>query len=402
MAPFVGRRGHEYTAHELKILSTFHSKVDSIDLDGAMDAFAILDADGSGQIEFHEMVRRFRAPEVVAFVEASKNKTLRQLLREDERRLERCFRALDADGSGSIERSEWEAYVTAMARERVRYLKTVGLVERRCYWGRRFDGERRTCLERAYRALLCCWPLLLCARPPKGFVEDLAYFTEQNHPLLAVFRRDLDHPYSRREQVVALVVLNAWALFFSVLLAKGERADATPVEGALVSLVAITMPVLVLDSVLFYLLACPCVRFERRGRRREGCFACCEWVATCLGHVLAAPLLLLAGVLLWLSCEALARGRYGDDDDNAIRSDPVIQSFVVGIVGSYALWPVKTLFKEFSLQWEGRSACFHCAVGCCGAARLLGFGQWARERSRALAAALADEEAGLKAPTPVI
>ena len=107
-------------------------------------------------------------------------------------------------------------------------------------------------------------------------------------------------------------------------------------------------------------------------------------------------------MLLWLSCEALARGRYGDDDDNAIRSDPVIQSFVVGIVGSYALWPVKMLFKEFSLQWEGRSACFHCAVGCCGAARLLGFGQWARERSRALAAALADEEAGLKAPTPVI
>ena len=206
----------------------------------------------------------------------------------------------------------------------------------------------------------------------------------------------------RREQVVALVVLNAWALFFSVLLAEGERADATPVEGALMSLVAITMPVLVLDSVLFYLLACPCVRFERRGRRREGCFACCEWLATCLGHVLAAPLLLLAGVLLWLSCEALARGRYGDDDDNAIRSDPVIRSFIVGIVGSYALWPVKMLFKEFSLQWEGRSACFHCAVGCCGAARLLGFGQWARERSRALAAALADEEAGLKAPTPVI
>ncbi|KAH8058877.1 hypothetical protein JL721_9447 [Aureococcus anophagefferens] len=199
-----------------------------------------------------------------------------------------------------------------------------------------------------------------------GFVEDLAYFTEQNHPLLAVFRRDLDHPYSRREQVVALIVLNAWALFFSVLLAKGERADATPVEGALMSLVAITMPVLVLDSVLFYLLACPCVRFERRGRRREGCFACCEWLATCLGHVLAAPLLLLAGVLLWLSCEALARGRYGDDDDNAIRSDPVVRSFVVGIVGSYALWP------------------------------------WARERSRALAAALADEEAGLKEPTPVI
>ncbi|KAH8045677.1 hypothetical protein JL720_16610 [Aureococcus anophagefferens] len=237
-----------------------------------MDAFAILDADGSGRIEFHEMVRRFRAPEVVAFVEASKNKTLRQLLREDERRLERCFRALDADGSGGIERSEWEAYVTAMARERV----------------------------------------------------------------------------------VALIVLNAWALFFSVLLAKGERADATPVEGALMSLVAITMPVLVLDSVLFYLRA---PASASSGAAARGCFACCEWLATCLGHVLAAPLLLLAGVLLWLSCEALARGRHGDDDDNAIRSDPVVRSFVVGI--------------------------------------------WAR-RSRALAAALADEEAGLKEPTPVI
>ena len=56
-------------------------------------------------------------------------------------RARRVLRAVDADRSGSLDREEWAVFVTALARERVRYLKVIGLCQRRCFWGRGAEDE---------------------------------------------------------------------------------------------------------------------------------------------------------------------------------------------------------------------------------------------------------------------
>ena len=54
------------------------------------------------------------------------------------------------------------------------------------------------------------------------------------------------------------------------------------------------MPLLILAELLWFLLACPCARFERRGRKRETVFRCTQKTLEALGHAVVLPLVLLA------------------------------------------------------------------------------------------------------------
>ena len=65
-------------------------------------------------------------------------------------------------------------------------------------------------------------------------------------------------------------------------------------HNAQITVAYISVPLLILAEVLWFLLACPCARFERRGRKRETVFRCTQKTLEPLGHAVVLPLVLLA------------------------------------------------------------------------------------------------------------
>ena len=75
------------------------------------------------------------------------------------------------------------------------------------------------------------------------------------------------------------------------------------------------MPLLILAELLWFLLACPCARFERRGRKRETVFRCTQKTLEALGHAVVLPLVLLAVGFLVLEAMRLD----GSESDAPVR-----------------------------------------------------------------------------------
>ena len=65
-------------------------------------------------------------------------------------------------------------------------------------------------------------------------------------------------------------------------------------HNAQITVAYISVPLLILAELLWFLLACPCARFERRGRKRETVFRCTQKTLEALGHAVVLPLVLLA------------------------------------------------------------------------------------------------------------
>jgi hypothetical protein len=143
-------------------------------------------------------------------------------------------------------------------------------------------------------------------------------------------------------------------------------------HNGLVTCVCISFPVLVLQELLFVLLACPCVRYERRGRKRELCFACWQRSLECVGHLVVLPLVVAAVGLVAYAAYLL-------------HAHPEAQVhfllwWAAGLAGSYALWfPVK-LSVQFNLCFGSKRTA--------ALAKFFALGRWAHERRTAALNAL--------------
>ena len=398
---FVGRRGHAFTNLELTVLSNFSKNVDHIDLDQAAEVFDILDDDGDGTIALTELRNAAEDPRIIKFVEDSKCQMLRALLLRDgvePARARRVLRAVDADRSGSLDREEWAVFVTALARERVRYLKVIGLCQRRCFWGRGAEElreEGRGWLARFYSCVI--W-----YETPPGYVEDFAYYSRNYHPVLALFYRDLDHPLNRLEKTAMLLVLTAYSLFATtiLMLKVNQEGWQDPLldiywKGIFWNFVIVTLPTVFGDILLFYMLACPCIQFENQGRKQERKWRRLESVLSGGGHLIVLPLFVIGTFFVVLallvllnppSCEVLSGSvGAGDECEQFTPSDVLkfLQSFAI----AQLLWPLKILAKEFNLAigkyhsygWYRMLFCKKC-----------GFGRWGAERADALKAKSGD------------
>ena len=397
---FVGRRGHAFTNLELTVLSNFSKNVDHIDLDQAAEVFDILDDDGDGTIALTELRNAAEDPRIIKFVEDSKCQMLRALLLRDgvePARARRVLRAVDADRSGSLDREEWAVFVTALARERVRYLKVIGLCQRRCFWGRGAEElreEGRGWLARFYSCVI--W-----YETPPGYVEDFAYYSRNYHPVLALFYRDLDHPLNRLEKTAMLLVLTAYSLFATtiLMLKVNQEGWQDPLlniywKGIFWNFVIVTLPTVFGDILLFYMLACPCIQFENQGRKQERKWRRLESVLTGGGHLIVLPLFVIGAFFVVLALlvlfnppkkhcpEALAL------ETSAYNSHPrTCLSFIYSFLIAQLLWPLKILAKEFNLAigkyhsygWYRMFFCKKC-----------GFGRWGAERADALKAKSGD------------
>ena len=394
---FVGRRGHAFTNLELTVLSNFSKNVDHIDLDQAAEVFDILDDDGDGTIALTELRNAAEDPRIIKFVEDSKCQMLRALLLRDgvePARARRVLRAVDADRSGSLDREEWAVFVTALARERVRYLKVIGLCQRRCFWGRggeELAEEGRGWLARFYSCVI--W-----YKTPPGYVEDFAYYSRNYHPVLALFYRDLDHPLNRLEKTAMLLVLTAYSLFATTfLMVSVTDGWVDPLlkiywKRIFWNFVIVTLPTVFGDILLFYMLACPCIQFENQGRKQERKWRRLESVLTGGGHLIVLPLfvigtffVVLALVTVLSNQKTCQRVSFGKDGCDHKQED--VFNFLLSFAFAQLLWPLKILAKEFNLAigkyhsygWYRMFFCKKC-----------GFGRWGAERADALKAKSGD------------
>ena len=394
---FVGRRGHAFTNLELTVLSNFSKNVDHIDLDQAAKVFDILDDDGDGTIALTELRNAAEDPRIIKFVEDSKCQMLRALLLRDgvePARARRVLRAVDADRSGSLDREEWAVFVTALARERVRYLKVIGLCQRRCFWGRGAEElreEGRGWLARFYSCVI--W-----YETPPGYVEDFAYYSRNYHPVLALFYRDLDHPLNRLEKTAMLLVLTAYSLFATtiLMLKVNQEGWQDPLlyihwKGIFWNFVIVTLPTVFGDILLFYMLACPCIQFENQGRKQERKWRRLESVLTGGGHLIVLPLFVIGAFFVVAALTILfidkktCKNHFSEDA--CIFDKAGVLSFIYSFLISQLLWPLKILAKEFNLAigkyhsygWYRMFFCKKC-----------GFGRWGAERADALKAKSGD------------
>ena len=397
---FVGRRGHAFTNLELTVLSNFSKNVDHIDLDQAAEVFDILDDDGDGTIALTELRNAAEDPRIIKFVEDSKCQMLRALLLRDgvePARARRVLRAVDADRSGSLDREEWAVFVTALARERVRYLKVIGLCQRRCFWGR--GGEELRMEGRGWLARF--YSCVIWYETPPGYVEDFAYYSRNYHPVLALFYRDLDHPLNRLEKTAMLLVLTAYSLFATTFLmvsvTDGWVDPLLKIKWKRIfwNFVIVTLPTVFGDILLFYMLACPCIQFENQGRKQERKWRRLESVLTGGGHLIVLPLFVIGTFFVVLallmlfdppSCDEFA-GTVGAKEEckKFVPSD--VFKFLQSFAFAQLLWPLKILAKEFNLAigkyhsygWYRMFFCKKC-----------GFGRWGAERADALKAKSGD------------
>ena len=122
-------------------------------------------------------------------------------------------------------------------------------------------------------------------------MEDFWFYARNNHPALFCLR-DPAHPYGRSEALAAELVQQAYAIWAAGAASRAERPWTSLnnyAHNAQITVAYISVPLLILAELLWFLLACPCARFERRGRKRETVFKCTQRTLEALGHAVAAP-----------------------------------------------------------------------------------------------------------------
>ena len=128
--------------NELAVLAAL-SDADIIDVSGAEPIFDLLDANGDGRLSAEELRQGVRSDAVVHYVRETGNAILKGLLR-DRRGVGRALQEIDDSSGPFVSRRGWRRFVEAMAVERVRHLREMGLVKGRCYWGKGLDDVQTT------------------------------------------------------------------------------------------------------------------------------------------------------------------------------------------------------------------------------------------------------------------
>ena len=353
---------------EIAVLSALNARLDAIDVAGCDAIFDLLDKNNRNVLSLEELREGVRSDAVEDYIRETGNVVMKGLLKDWERseaRVGRALAALDPELTGKVTRDHWRKFVVSVARERVRHLRALGLLGGRCYWGRG--------LEDAAKPTTACW-WFCCGCLPRGYCADFWFYCRNAHPAL-FFLRDDAHPFSRLEALAAELVVQCFCACASIFASRHEKpwtSLGAYAHNGLVTCVCISFPVLVLQELLFVLLACPCVRYERRGRKRELCFACWQRSLECVGHLVVLPLVVAAVGLVAYAAYLL-------------HAHPEAQVhfllwWAAGLAGSYALWfPVK-LSVQFNLCFGSKRTA--------ALAKFFALGRWAHERRTAALNAL--------------
>ena len=367
---------------EIAVLSALTKRYEAIDTEGSLAIFDLIDVDGNGVLTKKELLKGVEMRAVRDYVSKTRNATLKNLLKTKRRKtFDKVFATIDISGNGVITKDDFTKFVREMALERVRYMKVVGLLNKRCFWGRGLSDDEEVPVKNS-----CCWP--------RGYGADFWFYAKNNHPYLALFLRDEAHPFSRRDAFCAELIKQCYCLAASLYIDGLERRWMEPsgfIYNWKLSIVYVALPSMVIEELLFYLVACPCLRFERRGRRRECCLRALEKAADCLGRTLIVLPLCLVSFTLFIY------GAFRFYNEPTRQHSQFLFFWVGGLLSEYFLtWPLLHLFVHFNALYPDcrrlpfRHGCVH---GCCGAWHWFNCGRWATERRQAADLALnADDD----------
>mmetsp|Transcript_96461 Transcript_96461/g.273156 ORF Transcript_96461/g.273156 Transcript_96461/m.273156 type:complete len:612 (+) Transcript_96461:105-1940(+) len=234
-----------------------------------------------------------------------------------------AFSRFDADGSGQLNVAEWNEFLNRLEHLHLKYLLRLAFHNFRAYFGRgrpqclRATGcaiERD--LESAAGASACapraamqvgCDPDL--ERPtynpfPAGWWADFCYYSANNHPLHGILACDPVHPLSWIERLAMELATIGMSHFSAGLhqswVVEGRAPLALLANGAVFSLVMVTLLGMAMWWTLFLLFACKCGQVDAsqatRARQRSA------RALRCAGATVAHSLCALGiGALVWQS-----------------------------------------------------------------------------------------------------
>lgn len=295
------------------------------DADVCERLFDVIDEDGSGRLDMEEILTAGEKEGVVEYIRQADQPTLEYLIqrgptnRSAEQHVMGIKRAflgtLDADGDGSVDRAEWNAFIANLRAQRMLYLKQYLLIRKHCYFGLGLEPDKKH------------WdPLGLVSHGwlMRGWCEDFWFYASNNHPLLILFYTEADNAFSPFERRVDFVFSTAVTLLGAALLLIWKASvaeavnDAAPSSraffGGLVSCMFVSLPVMMCRAVAFYALACPCLlvdpaTLDAAGKQRWKTYAELERCHALLMLTLSVGLIAGAGIV-WVAHLNVSTPRY--------------------------------------------------------------------------------------------
>lgn len=197
-----------------------------------------------------------------------------------------AFEEFDVQRDGSLDRNEFSAFCASLAREHIKYLQGMALVNFQAFYGRgqqwpRNDfyvneEEHEKDLRFAAGPAVKGMPsgLQIGLDPDRktqekphmlwanGWAEDYLYFCANTHPFFGIFFCDTEHALSSEERFV--MELTTIIMSFSAVYFKKQVENGNPPMGwealedpTIFSIVIVTMPGLLLWQILFMLFTTP-------------------------------------------------------------------------------------------------------------------------------------------------
>lgn len=147
--------------------------------------------------------------------------------------------------------------------------------------------------------MCCTW----CCCCTGGIWADFVFYLMNHHTVVSMMACSKQNAFSRGERRVAFFVQHTMAFLFASLVVY---ANVTPLQAVMINVFVITPITLVINTMYYYMLACPCLIHEWQ-------WAISAWCANLLdsfGKCIAYPLAVVAIVFLLGSAliNALAQG----------------------------------------------------------------------------------------------
>jgi hypothetical protein len=142
--------------------------------------FDLISPDGKDEFNLDELIHGVKSEAVRALVTKTKCRVLKQLISDRGSSAQKAFIKIDDNGDGKIEYSEWMLFLVEIRNTRLRYYRRIALLKGKLYNG--YGLEPGETADTGWRCVV-----------PRGFVEDFAHFSRNNHPLLMMFMASEDH-----------------------------------------------------------------------------------------------------------------------------------------------------------------------------------------------------------------
>jgi hypothetical protein len=252
--------------------------VKMLNISEGMNIFTILDTMSVGKISLDELVKGCNSNQKVRSVLVKYEDTPLALL-SNSRLVRVMLQELNLQNEGAITVAEWRDFLALLVAHDIRFLVIKGLNSLRCYWGRGIDADDEGAPRDGQRRTPPWWDTWL---------RDFWYYQCNNHPIVALFLREPDHPLGVMARLNIEFVCLSFGLFMSGWLYPEKDFETI--------LLYITLPIVVIRNTLMFTYKCPClvVRHEVTMARK-----CSFSLLRAMGRVFGFAFFVVAVVFLF-------------------------------------------------------------------------------------------------------